>query len=92
MSSKSPNTNKSTNTEPVSSKIDDLRKALIKGEHSGTANYDCESFIKKLDSDSKDNKPKYILDGLLEKCDLNAPQNNELEEWDKTKPTGREII
>lgn len=91
MSSKSPNTNISTDTEHASSKMEALQRAPIKGEQSVTATYDCDSFLKKLDTDSGSNKPKYTLDRLLEKCDLNALPNNELEEWDKVMLAGREI-
>lgn len=75
----------------MSKKINHLRNALIKSEQSGTANYDSDSFLEELDTDSRNNKQKHTLDTLLKKCDFNTPPNNELEEWDKAKLVGREI-
>ena len=36
-------------------------------------------------------KPKYTLDELLTKCDPHAPQDKELDDWEKTTRLGNEI-
>ena len=37
-------------------------------------------------------RPKYTLDELIAKCDLDAPYSDEAREWLDAPPVGREII
>ncbi|WP_330111079.1 AbrB/MazE/SpoVT family DNA-binding domain-containing protein [Methylophaga thalassica] len=37
-------------------------------------------------------KPKYTLDELLAKCDLDSPMPEDVKEWDSVQPVGNESI
>ncbi|MDX3774723.1 AbrB/MazE/SpoVT family DNA-binding domain-containing protein [Chromatiaceae bacterium AAb-1] len=37
-------------------------------------------------------RPKYKLEDLLAQCDPNAPMPEELIEWERTAPVGKEIL
>lgn len=37
-------------------------------------------------------RPKYKLEDLLAKCDLNASMPDELIEWERAAPAGKEIL
>ncbi|NQD76941.1 AbrB/MazE/SpoVT family DNA-binding domain-containing protein [Pseudomonas sp. CrR7] len=36
-------------------------------------------------------KPKYTLEELMAQCDLNAPEPEDLADWNAMRPVGREV-
>lgn len=36
-------------------------------------------------------KPKYTLEELMAQCDLNAPEPEDMAEWNAMRPVGREV-
>jgi len=36
-------------------------------------------------------KPKYTLDELMAQCDLNAPEPEDMADWNGMRPVGREV-
>lgn len=40
----------------------------------------------------EDSRPKYTLTELLAQCDPDAPEPEEIKEWDQSPPAGQELL
>lgn len=51
-----------------------------------------ETVREKLVLSVKPKRPHYSLADLLAQCDMNAPQDPVIEEWQNIRPVGKEVI